>query len=194
MEKITLHKRDKSIEHSAKKGRKFGKIPGILYGKNISNLMFEISTLELNKEIQHNGEHGIVDVELDGETYKTLIKEIQREPVNHKIVHVDLERIPENETIQTEVPIVFQGEDMIRRKGGIAQKEKTTVKIQCKPENIPKYINVDISCLEIGDSFKVSNINAEKYVTIVDESNNNIVSVTSNNKSEEEALKGNLQE
>lgn len=194
MEKVILHKRDKNTEHSAKKGRRIGKIPGVIYGKNINNLMFEIGTLELNREIQSNGEHGTLDVEFNGGVYKTLIKEIQREPVSHKIVHIDLEKIPENETIQTDIPVIFQGEDLIRRKGGIVQKEKTNVKVQCRVENIPKHINIDISSLEIGDSYKVCDIKTTQDITFVDELNSKIAFITSNNKSEEDALEGNIAE
>ena len=85
MENITLHKREKKTLHEAKKERRQGLVPGIIYGKNINNIMFEIAELELNKEIFRSGEHGVLDINMDGQNHKTLIKEIQRDPVHHKI-------------------------------------------------------------------------------------------------------------
>ncbi len=190
MESLILHKRNKSTSHQARKERRLGKVPGIIYGKNISNLMFEIGELELNKEINNKGVHGVLDVEFEDEKHKTLVKEIQRDAVSQKIVHVDLEEIPENEIIQTDVSIAFTGEDLVMRKGGIVQKEKTDIKVQCKGENIPKYINVDLSNLEVGDFYRVSDVELSKDIAFIDDLNTVIALVTSNNKSKEDALEG----
>jgi large subunit ribosomal protein L25 len=190
MEGLILHKRNKNTVHQAKKQRRFGKVPGIIYGRNMHNLMFEIGELELNKEINYKGEHSVLDVEFEEGRYKTLVKEIQRDAVNHKIIHVDLEEIPENETIQTDISIIFKGEDLIMRKGGIVQKEKTDIKIQCKGEDIPNHINVDLSTLEIGDSYRISDVEFSKEIVFIDDLNTVIAFVTSNNKPEEDALEG----
>lgn len=182
MEQLELHKRNKNTVHEARKERKSGKIPGIIYGKNINNLMFEIGELELNKKISSTGEHGVLEVELGTEKHSTLIREVQRNPVNHKIIHIDLEEIPKNQTIQTDVPILFMGEDFVSRKGGVVQKERTNVKVQCKYEYIPKHIDVDVSKLEIGDSYRVSDIELSQEITFMDDLNTLIAFVTCNNK------------
>lgn len=182
MESIILHKRIKKTSHEAKKERRKGLIPGIIYGKNINNMMFEIGELELNKEITRSGEHGVLSVNLDGESHKALIKEIQRDPVHHKITHIDLAELPENTVVQTEVPIVFNGEDLIMKKGGAVQKEKSNVKVQCKGESIPKFINVDLSKLDIGDSYRIGDIEMAEDISIIEDFNSIIASVTMNKK------------
>ncbi|KZL93716.1 50S ribosomal protein L25 [Clostridium magnum] len=182
MESIILHKRIKKTSHEAKKERRKGLIPGIIYGKNINNMMFEIGELELNKEITRSGEHGVLSVNLDGESHKALIKEIQRDPVHHKITHIDLAELPENTVVQTEVPIVFNGEDLIMKKGGAVQKEKSNVKVQCKGESIPKFINVDLSKLDIGDSYRIGDIEMAGDISIIEDFNSIIASVTMNKK------------
>jgi len=182
MESITLNKRNKKTSHEARKERRKGLIPGIIYGKNMSNIMFEIAELELNKEINRSGEHGVLSVSLDGEKYNTLIKELQRDPVHHKITHIDLAKLYENTTVQTEVPIVFNGEDLIMKKGGAVQKEKANVKIQCKGESIPKYINVDLSKLDIGDSYRIGDIEMSGDISIIEDFNSIIASITMNKK------------
>ena len=59
--------------------------------KHLSNTLFEIGEMELNEIISKHGQHGVINVELDGREHIALIKEVQREPVNHKIIHMDLE-------------------------------------------------------------------------------------------------------
>lgn len=186
MENITLHKRNKKTLHEAKKERRQGLIPGIIYGKNINNMMFEIGELELNKEITRSGEHGVLSVSLDGENHKTLIKEIQRDPVHHKITHIDLAELSENTIVQTEVPIVFNGEDLIMKKGGAVQKEKANIKVQCKGESIPKCINVDLSKLNIGDSYRIGDIEMSQDIGFIENLNSIIASITKNKKPSED--------
>lgn len=182
MENLVLHKREKSTGHSARRQRRTGIIPGVLYGKTINNFMFEIGELELGKEVYKNGEHGLLDVEIDGEKHKTLIKEIQRDPVNRKIIHIDLEELPENETIRAEVPIVFKGEDLITKRGEAIQKEINTVRVQCKAEILPKFINVDVSSLNAGDTYRIANIELAEDISIIENANTLIALITKNNK------------
>jgi large subunit ribosomal protein L25 len=182
MENITLHKRNKQTLHEAKKERRQGLIPGIIYGKNINNMMFEIGELELNKEIARSGEHGVLSVNLDGQNHNTLIKEIQRDPVHHKVMHIDLAEISGNSTVHTEVPIVFIGEDLIMKKGGAVQKEKTNIKVQCKGESIPKCINVDLSKMKIGDAYRIGDIEMSQDIGIIENLNSIIASITMNKK------------
>lgn len=182
MESLKLHKRQIGTSHEAKKVRRTGIIPGILYGKDINNMMFEIGELELNKEVAKNGEHAVLNVDLDGELHRTLVKEVQRDPVHHKIVHIDLEELPKNATIKTEIPIVFSGEDLIMKKGGAVQKEKSSIKVECKSEKIPRCVNVDLSKLEIGDAYRVMDLELSEDIAFVEDANSIIASITLNKK------------
>lgn len=185
MENIVLHKREKKRVHDAKKGRRSGIIPGVMYGKNINNMMFEIGELELNKEISKNGEHAVLNVSLDGQNHKTLIKEIQRDPVDNKIVHLDLEELSENRKVNTEIPILFSGEDLIMKKGGAVQKEKSNVKVICNSDNIPKCVNVNLSSLGIGDAYRLSDVEMGKDITFVEDLDTIIAAITMNKKPSE---------
>lgn len=182
MENLKLHKRQKSTLHEAKKVRRTGLIPGILYGRDINNMMFEISELELNKEVAKNGEHAVLNVDLEGKLHRTLVKEVQRDPVHHKIVHIDLEELPKNATIQTEIPIAFLGEDLIMKKGAAVQKEKSNVKVECKAEKIPRCVNVDLSKLEIGDVYRIMDLELSEDIAFVEDTNSIIASITLNKK------------
>lgn len=178
MELINANIRNKSVNHAAKKNRKSGLVPGILYGKNIENTLFEIGELELQREVNCNGEHGILNININGKKHKTLIREIQKDAVKHKILHIDLEELSEKSQLVTEVPLTFKGEDSIRKFGGILQKSKDSVKIRCEADNLPKNINVDISNLSFGDSLKVADIEASSEISIIDDLNSIVLTVT----------------
>lgn len=181
MEVLKCDKREKYTSHESRKERRAGKIPGILYGKGIVNYMFEVSELELNKEISINGEHGIIDMNLEGTNHKALIKEIQRDPVDHRIIHIDVEELKEDSKVTTEIPIVFMGENEVNKDGGIIQKEKSSIKVQCSASEIPRYINVDLSNLHLGDTYRVSDIELSKEIAVIDDLNTPIATITGTN-------------
>jgi large subunit ribosomal protein L25 len=168
VETLVVKEREKKVVHSAKKNRRDGKVPGILYGKNFKNLMFEVGELELNSEINRRGEHGVLDISINGDNHNVLIKEIQREPVNQKIIHIDFEELYENSRVITEVPIRFIGENTVNKNGGILQKEKSSVKLQCKATKIPKIIQIDVSNLSVGDAYRVADIELGEEISIID--------------------------
>lgn len=182
MEKLVVKEREKNVRHSAKKNRRDGKVPGILYGKNLENFMFEVGELELNSEISRIGEHGVLDISINGDNHNVLIKEIQREPVNQKIIHIDFEELYENSRVITEVPIKFLGENTINKNGGILQKERSSVKLQCKAAKIPKVIQVDVSKLSVGDAYRVADIEFGEEISIIDALNLVIATVATVNK------------
>lgn len=186
MENLNIIKRECKNSHSARKERRKGMTPGILYGKNKENFLFEIGDLELNDTIKKIGEHGLVNVTIDGNEEKALIKEVQRDPVRHNIIHLDLEAIDEDQRIITEVPINFQGEGMIKGKGGILQKEKLSVKIRCKADEIPKSINANLKDLNIGDIIKIQDLEIGEDITFIEPIDSVVVSVSYSNYVEEE--------
>lgn len=181
METLNAVKRQKKTSHEARKERRSGKTPGVLYGKNITNLLFEIGELELTKEIYKSGEHGIVNINIDGEEHKALIKEIQKDPVNRKLMHIDLEKLSDDTVVVTDVPLVFVGEDKVAKNGGILQKERNKVKIQCKGGNIPKSINVDVSNLSFGDTYRLSDVEFSNEITFIEDPNTVIATITNGN-------------
>jgi large subunit ribosomal protein L25 len=181
MEILNAIKREKRTAHEARKERRNGKVPGILYGKNISNLLFEIGELELTKELESTGEHGIVNINIGGTDHRALIKEIQKDPVNRKLMHIDLEELSNDTVVVTDVPIHFIGEDKVARNGAILQKERNKVKVQCSGGNIPKSINVDVSGLGFGHSFKIADIEYSNEIAFVEDRNTVIATITGGN-------------
>lgn len=181
MEVLKAVSRVKRTAHEAKKERRNGKVPGVIYGKNMTNMLFEIGEMELVKELSRTGEHGIVNINIDGMEHMALIKEVQKDPVNRKFMHIDLEELTNDTVVTTEVPLYFAGEDKVKRNGGILQKERNTVKVQCKGGNIPKSINIDVSGLTFGDTYRLADIEFSNEITFLDDVNTVLAAVTDGN-------------
>ncbi|NEZ47916.1 50S ribosomal protein L25/general stress protein Ctc [Clostridium niameyense] len=176
MDKLKLSKRENKSGNNL---RKNGKIPGVIYGKKCQNTLFEVGDIELNRCILQEGEHGIIDVNYEGKTYKTLIKEVQKDPINHNIIHIDLENVKSDKNIvNTNIPITFTGQEFIMKKGGIVQKEKSVVKVKCNGENIPKSINIDLSKAKIGKALRISDMEVSKDITFMEDLDTVVASIS----------------
>lgn len=181
MEILNCKKRIPRSSHSVRNDRKQGRIPGILYGKGIQNILFETGELEFNQEIKKVGDHGIINIDIDGVVYKGLIKEIQRDSINHKILHIDIEQFSSNKIVNTEIPICFEGEDLVNISGGIIQKEKDSIKVHCKADFIPKTIKIDLGKLKIGDCYRMADLELSNEISIDEDMNAVIATITKAN-------------
>ena len=177
MSNLEMNKRPIDVPNSAKKSRKNGKVPGVLYGNKINNLLFEVGELELCHEIGINGEHGVLEFNLDGESHRGLIKEVQRDPVTNKIIHLDLEELNGKNKVISSVPIHYVGEEYFNKKGIVLQKEKDSVKVECSIESLPKYIDFNIGKGNVGSVYKFGDLEVASEISILDDLNSVIASV-----------------
>lgn len=175
MKELKLNRR---CDKNAGRLRRNHVIPGVLYGSKCGNLMFEIGEMDILNDFYENGEHGIVDFELDGYSGTAMIKEVQKDPVTHNVIHIDLEEINKNENIIAEVPIEFHGKDFLNAKGVVLQAEKDTVMVSCKPDELPRVIDFDIKSAKIGSVFKLSDLEVGSEISIVDDLNTVLASVS----------------
>lgn len=159
--------------------RKAHKIPGVLYGRGKSNLMVEFSEMDINDLIKHYGEHALVELDVNGSSMKTMIKEIQRDPVDRSIKHIDMKYITDGEKVHIDVPVVLKGDDMIRSKGGIVQKQMGTLSVEADPQKIPKVIVADVSHLNIGEKLTLADVEFSSDITIADDMDSIIAVITS---------------
>ena len=168
MDELVLNKRLNKTANAAKQKRREGKVPGVVYGKKLGSLMFEIGAMELAQELSKTGEHGAVRFDLDGYNGTAVIKEVQKDPVSHKVIHVDLEEVSGNKILQTEVPIKLGGKEFLSQKGIVIQNQKDSVRISCKAEDLPKVIEVDVSSAKLGSVYKLSDLEVGSEISIID--------------------------
>lgn len=178
MEFLKTKERVNKTGHYARQIRRQGRVPGILYGNTMGNFMFEVGELELNREILSNGSHGIMNLDINGKIHKTLIKEIQKDAVTNKIIHLDLEEIVENQKVETEVPVVFSNEEYILRRGGVIQKEKDSLKIKCTPDKLPRFITANLNPDQIGTVIRIQDVELGEEITFLENPETVIASIS----------------
>jgi large subunit ribosomal protein L25 len=158
MDKILI-KADTRIQGGkscAKKVRKEGGIPAVLYGRDTEALAIKISAREWEKTARHLNRNAILEMELrksgNTESRLVMVKEIQKAFPRDNVLHIDFLQVSMERMIEVEIPIHLIGEAEGVKLGGIAEQHLRTVKAECLPTQIPEMIEVDITHLGIGDS------------------------------------------
>ncbi len=182
MENLQINQREKKTRHSSRQCRRKGLVPGVLYGKGINNFLFEIGELELNNALSVTGEHGLLNINSQEDSLNTLIKEVQRDPVTRRVLHIDLEKVEGNEEIETVVPINYVGEEYINKLDAVLQKNIDSIKVKCSPSNIPKGVNLNVGRAKPGDQFKIADVEFGNEITVVDDLNSIVASVSYDQK------------
>ncbi|MCX0382415.1 50S ribosomal protein L25 [Clostridium perfringens] len=182
MENLQVNQREKKTRHSSRQCRRKGLVPGVIYGKGINNFLFEIGELELNHALSVTGEHGLLSINSQEGSLNTLIKEVQRDPVTRRVLHIDLEKVEGNEEIETAVPINYVGEEYINKLDAVLQKNLDSIKVKCSPSNIPKGVNLNVGRAKPGDQFKIADVEFGNEITVVDDLNFIVASVSYDQK------------
>ncbi len=146
----------------AKKIRKEGGIPAILYGRGMESLPIIISAREwgkLHKQLKRNA---IITMQLPddsgAENRPVMVKNIQRTVISDNICHIDFLQVSMERKIEVEIPIYLTGTAIGFKDNGIAEQHLRTIMVECLPFKIPEKVDVDITNLGIGDSVHVHEI------------------------------------
>jgi len=167
---INAEKRDSTGKEKMKKQRNLGWIPGVYYAsesKNGNTVLLKIQESELKRILKIPGvTHHLINISVDGEIHRGIIKEIQKNPVKEKVLHVDFYGVRADQKITLTVPISLQGESKGVKAGGTLELVMQEIEIECLPDAIPESIEVDISDLEIGDSIHLRDIKVPEGITL----------------------------
>ena len=169
MEELVLTKRVKGHGHSARKERRQGVIPGVIYGKEIGNALFDVNAVALENELAVSGEHGVLQFNLEGKKGTAVIKEIQKNHFGNKVIHMDLEEVSAKEKMTTEVNIRISGKGVLESKGLILQVQKALVKVTCTAADLPKEFDLDVSEGTAGTVYTLKNLVISDKVTVDDD-------------------------
>ena len=152
--------REAGTKNDAKRVRRDGKIPAVVYGAGKDSLSISVDprvvTRILNSETGHNT---IFDLAMGGEKTKAMIVDWQYEPIKGKLLHIDLKRIALDKVLKVSVPIFLVGEAAgVKQEGGIMEQMLREVEIECLPGDIPSHIDADVSNLMFGHVLRVSEL------------------------------------
>jgi large subunit ribosomal protein L25 len=148
-------------KHAARRVRVAGKIPAVLYGSGHDPVAVEVEPKQIARILySETGHNTIFDVEIPGkETAKAMIVDWQREPINDKLIHIDLKRIALDKVLRVKVRVKLLGIPVgVKTSGGILDQVMRQVEIECLPANIPSHIDLDVSGLEMHGVMRVSDL------------------------------------
>jgi large subunit ribosomal protein L25 len=193
MEQVTLsaERRVESGSRPARRMRREGLVPAIVYGRGLEPVSVSVKSRELYSALHTEaGTNAILSVDLaDHEPVLAVAREIQRHPVRGEITHLDLIKVSLDVAIEAEVAIEYLGIPIgVRDEEGIVETIATSVMIEALPTAIPQSIALDISELAIGDSLKVEDLPETEGVTILDEADRPLVTVLAPRILEEEVV------
>src|SRR6185295_4998998 len=147
----------------ARKARAAGKIPGVLYGHGEDPVAVAIETRAFQLAIHHHeGGNAIVNLALGtGGEHTALIRDVQYDPINHAVLHLDFQRISLTEEVEVEVTVHLVGTPIgVKDGGGILEYIVREIEVRCLPTAIPGALEGDVSHLNIGDSLHVRDLKA----------------------------------
>ncbi|HEX5436004.1 MAG TPA: 50S ribosomal protein L25/general stress protein Ctc [Gemmatimonadaceae bacterium] len=155
---------------AARKLRRTEQVPGVIYGHHRDPQPLAINLRELERLLQHVGsEATVVELQMDGTSSRTLIREIQRHPFKRDILHVDFQELVAGESITVDIPIVLTGTPQGVRLGGTLDLVLRELTVEVDPANIPNHVELDVTALDLNDSLHVSDIVLPEGVTVIDD-------------------------
>jgi large subunit ribosomal protein L25 len=176
--KLKAELRESVGKGAARKIRGQGKVPAVLYGPQVDPQRVSVNERELWHALHTDaGMNVLIDLQVDGEEYLTLPREVQRDIVRGTLLHVDFLRIRRDVAIQVEVPIHLVGESHGVKEGGVVEHHLWELKVECLPTDVPESVEADITRLGIGDSLHVSDLDPPPKCTVLTPAEETIVSV-----------------
>jgi large subunit ribosomal protein L25 len=177
--KLELTAREPEGSRSARRLRREGRVPGVIYGHGDAPQHFSVDGRVLRNTLAHSG--AILRVTLDdGAETPVLVKDVQRHPVRGEAVHVDLLRVNMDEKIHTTVVVDLVGGDGAPGvvEGGVLSQETREINIEALPGDIPETIEYDASSMQINDTLTLGQLTPPQGVTLLDDPETVIASVT----------------
>lgn len=158
--KIKGEMRESFGKNAARRLRREGKVPANLYGTEAKNVALALDKKDIFQILRsESGENTIFKVSYDSKTRDVMIKEVQINPANDELLHVDLILISMDKEIRVMVPFVLIGEAVgVKAEGGFVDFVTREAEIECLPRAIPENIEVDISGLHLHQSVKVEDV------------------------------------
>lgn len=172
MDTLTVTGRTETGKGPNRQLRATGLVPAIIYGTGHEPQMVSLNYRELEKAMSRaNAETNLFHLagEAAGNNVTVVIRELQRDPLTRRYLHVDLLHVRMDQEAEFEVPIHPVGTPVGVREGGLLETHLRMIVVRCLPGNLPESIDVDISALPINESMHVSDIKVPENVTIVTE-------------------------
>ncbi|HEX9565389.1 MAG TPA: 50S ribosomal protein L25 [Gemmatimonadaceae bacterium] len=156
---------------AARSLRRDGQLPAVIYGHAREPMSLSVDARELGRLLERvAAENTVIELDVDGRTSHTLIREIQRHPVKRNVLHVDFQELVAGEKVIVRIPLVLQGIPAgVRVSGGILSQIIQDIECRVDPLNMPGHIDVDVTEVTIGHSLHVSELVIPEGVEVLED-------------------------
>jgi large subunit ribosomal protein L25 len=149
-----------------------GKVPAILYGGHSDARALTLSHQKLLIMLDNERFYStILNLKMGDQTQAAILKDVQRHPFKNAVLHIDFQRVEENEKIRISIPLHFTGAAVspgVKSQGGIVSHMRNDVEVSCLPKDLPEFIEVDISGLSLNESIHLSQLKIPDGVALVE--------------------------
>jgi large subunit ribosomal protein L25 len=150
--------------------RRSGRVPAVIYGAGKDAVSISLDHDELKHQLENEAFFShILTVKIGKDEDSAIVKDLQRLPGKPHILHMDLQRVSAKEKIRVHVPLHFLNEEKcpgVREDGGVISHNLTEVEVQCLPKDLPEYIEVDLSAMQLNDTIHMSDLKMPKDVDL----------------------------
>jgi len=184
--KLSVETREQTGSREARRMRRDGLVPGVLYGRG-EPVAICVPERELRRALTGvGGLHAILDVEIGGtgKSHASILKEYQVDPVRGGVTHVDLQEVRLDQTIVAQVSVHLIGGDDAPgvREGGVLSQPLRELNVEALPLEVPEHLEIDVSGMEIGGTLRVADVPAPDGVTLLDDPESVVATVTAPTK------------
>jgi len=180
--KVTATTRSAQGTSASRRLRRADKVPGIIYGGKVQPTAIEVDHNPLFHALRKAKFHAsILEMDLDGKSERVLLRDFQMHPYKPQVLHIDFQRVAEDEAIHMRVPLHFVGEEnspAVKLNAAIISHVLSQVDVACLPRDLPEFIEVDLSGIKSTDVLKVSDLKMPAGVKPVLRGKENPVVVT----------------
>ena len=159
---VIAESRELTGSSASKKLRRSGKVPGIVYGSDDKPMLIQLDHNQISLALDVESFHSsILELKIGNSNEKVLLRDYQMHPFKRQVNHIDFQRVDEKKRIHTNVPLHFIGEEdspAVKMAGGLISHILNDVEISCLPKDLPSFIEIDLSDLEIGNSLHISKL------------------------------------
>jgi large subunit ribosomal protein L25 len=170
--KLQVSERERRGSSDARRLRKQGLIPGVLYGKGKKSHAIFVPERELRRVLTGaGGLHAILDVVLEGQStaHASILKDYQQDPIRGHISHIDLQEVRLDQPIQASVTVQLIGEPAGAKEGGVLSQVQREINVEALPMEIPEHIDLEVSGMAIGDTLRLADLAPIDGVTYLDD-------------------------
>ena len=185
-EKLNVDIRKEHGTSAARRARLQNKVPAVVYHSGVEATPLSVDKISLNKALRTG--QMIFEVNVEDKNQFVLVKEIQYHPVTDEIIHIDFQKVKEDEKISLEVAIRSTGEAQGVKLGGLLVQMLNSVTVKCKPAEIPEFLEIDVTDMEMNTNLFVKDITLPEDVEMITAEDIAVVSVQEPKEEKEEEV------